>query len=79
MLETFSNLFTFHRFEARGFSFLWQKPLLWLCVACASLITFSYYMISIALVSCVGRRRDLAFNRILLMFSGFVVLAGPWS
>jgi hypothetical protein len=76
MRETFSNLLRSIASSRAALSFLWEKPLLWLCVAFASLIASSYYMILIALVSCVGRTRDLAFNRILLMFSGFVAACG---
>ena len=55
-------------FELHGHCLVCQRPLLWLYVASVSLVTFSYYMISIALVNFVSKRRDLAFNGVRIMF-----------
>jgi hypothetical protein len=49
--------------KPHGHCLLCPRPLLWLYVASVSLVTFSYYMISIALVNFVPKRRDLAFKR----------------
>jgi hypothetical protein len=63
-------------FEPHGYCFLWTRPLLWLYVISDSLITVSYYSIPIALIYFVRKRRDLAFNRVFLMFAVFIIACG---
>ena len=76
MFETLSNFFTSEGFEPHGHCFLWQRPLLWLYIASDSLIAISYYLIPVALVIFVRKRRDLAFNWMFLMFSAFIFACG---
>ena len=76
MFETLSNFFTSEDFDPHSHRFLWQGPLLLLYVASDSLIAISYYIIPVALVIFVRKRRDLAFNRMFLMFSAFIFACG---
>jgi PAS domain S-box-containing protein len=76
MLETFGHFFSSVGFEPHGHCFLWTKSLLVLYVFSDSLIALSYYMIPVALMMFVRRRRDLAFNWVFIMFSAFIFACG---
>jgi two-component system, LuxR family, sensor kinase FixL len=76
MLEKLSDVFSSTGFEPHGHCFLWTKPLLLLYLSSDSLIALSYYMIPVALIIFVRRRRDLAFNWVFIMFSAFIFACG---
>ena len=76
MLETFSSLVIPPGFEPHGHCFLWDRGLLSLYVVSDSVIALSYYLIPVALVTFVRKRRDLVFNWVFLMFSAFIFACG---
>jgi PAS domain S-box-containing protein len=59
-----------------GYCFLWDPRMVWLHAISDGLITFSYYLIPLALVYLVRRRRDLPFGRMFAMFGLFVMGCG---
>jgi two-component system, LuxR family, sensor kinase FixL len=76
MLGALNNLFASVGFEPHGHCFLWDKTLLQIYVVSDSMIALSYYLIPVALVIFVRKRKDLAFNWIFLMFSAFIFACG---
>lgn len=76
MFEKFSDFFSTAGFEPHGHCFLWTKSLLLLYLSSDSLIALSYYMIPIALMLFVRKRRDLVFDWVFVMFSAFIFACG---
>ena len=62
MIETLSNFIAPAGFELVGHCFLWDPALLWLYVSSDSVVALSYYMIPIALLSFVRKRRRCSFR-----------------
>src|SRR5260370_23588407 len=59
-----------------GFCFLWNPALLRLHVVSDSLIALAYFLIPLALVRIVNKRRDIAYNSIFFCFAAFIVACG---
>jgi two-component system NtrC family sensor kinase len=59
-----------------GFCFLWNPELLWLHVLSDSLIALAYFLIPVALIRIVRKRRDIPFNAIFFCFAAFIVACG---
>ncbi|MEH2122784.1 MAG: PP2C family protein-serine/threonine phosphatase [Nostoc sp.] len=70
-----SELLTFY-FIPHGHCYLWKPGLVSLHVISDALIALSYYSIPITLFYFVNKRKDLPFNWIFLLFSGFIVACG---
>jgi hypothetical protein len=45
-----------------GFCFLWNPELLWLHILSDSVIALAYFLIQVALIRIVLRRKDIPFN-----------------
>ncbi|MEW6303880.1 MAG: histidine kinase dimerization/phosphoacceptor domain -containing protein [Verrucomicrobiota bacterium] len=75
MLEFIRNLFT-SDFMPHGHCYLWQPGIVWLHVISDSFIALAYYSIPLTLVYFVGKRRDLPYPWMFLMFGGFIVACG---
>ncbi|OLP20144.1 hypothetical protein BST81_01540 [Leptolyngbya sp. 'hensonii'] len=75
MPEIFQTLFD-HHFIPHGHCYLWQPELVGLHLIGDILIAISYYSIPLALLYFVGKRGDIPFNRIFLLFSAFIVACG---
>jgi C4-dicarboxylate-specific signal transduction histidine kinase len=72
MIETMrSSLFMPH-----GMCFLWQPGVLGLHAVSDTIIAVSYFMIPLALIYFVRRRRDLPFNWMFVMFGVFILGCG---
>jgi C4-dicarboxylate-specific signal transduction histidine kinase len=72
MIETMrSSLFMPH-----GMCFLWQPGVLWLHAVSDTIVAVSYFMIPLALIYFVRRRRDLPFNWMFVMFGVFILGCG---
>ncbi|MDP9088232.1 MAG: PAS domain S-box protein [Pseudomonadota bacterium] len=70
-------LFSSSDFMPHGMCYLWQPSTLWLNVVSDGLIAASYYAIPLALLYLVrGRRAELPYRGILLMFAAFILLCG---
>jgi signal transduction histidine kinase len=63
-------------FMPHGMCFLWQPGVLWLHAVSDAVIAVSYYLIPIALIYFVRRRRDLPFNWMFVMFGVFILGCG---
>jgi len=59
-----------------GHCLLWRSDLLLLHVGGDLLTSASYFVIPAALVVLIRKRDDLAFDRVFLMFAGFIFLCG---
>lgn len=63
-------------FMPHGYCYLWNTPLVWLHVACDSLIFLSYLSIPFTLLYFIRRRRDLPFNWMFVCFGTFIIACG---
>ena len=63
-------------FMPHGMCYLWQPEVLWLHAASDTVIAVSYYLIPIALVYFVRKRRDLPFNWMFVLFGIFIFGCG---
>lgn len=59
-----------------GYCLAWSPPLLWLNVVGNAVIGVAYFSIPLALYTVTRKRRDLRFNRIMLMFAAFIFACG---
>src|SRR3981081_1614858 len=75
MTEFFRNLFA-SDFMPHGVCFLWNAGVLWLHAISDTIITVSYYLIPLALVYFVRKRKDLPFHWMFLMFGLFIFGCG---
>jgi signal transduction histidine kinase len=76
MLDRFGSLFSSSSFLPHGYCFTWTPTLLWSMVGADAVIAAAYYSIPLALIVLVRKRRDLSFNWLVLMFSGFIFACG---
>jgi PAS domain S-box-containing protein len=63
-------------FIPHGDDYLWQAGLVWLTIVSDSLIAIVYYVIPLALLYFVKKRRDLLDSGLFLLFSGFIISCG---
>src|SRR3954447_670051 len=75
-MAALESIFGSSGFEPHGWCLLWQPELLALHVFSDAAIAASYYIIPIALVYFVSRRKDLAFSWIFWMFALFILACG---
>jgi C4-dicarboxylate-specific signal transduction histidine kinase len=75
MTDFFSKLFT-SDLMPHGVCFLWNPGIVWLHAISDGVIAVSYYLIPLALVYFVRRRRDLPFHWMFLMFGVFIFGCG---
>ncbi|MEH2324658.1 MAG: PP2C family protein-serine/threonine phosphatase [Nostoc sp.] len=75
MWQLGSELLTFY-FIPHGHCYLWKPDLVSLHIISDALIALSYYSIPVTLFYFVSKRKDLPFNWIFLLFSGFIVACG---
>ena len=76
MLDQLARQFASSSFLPHGYCFTWTPALLWSMVGADAVIATAYYSIPLALIVLVRKRRDLSFNWIVLMFSGFIFACG---
>ena len=75
MIEFLSNLFA-SDFMPHGHCYFWRPEILWLNVGSDLGIGLAYFTIPLALLVFVRRREDLAFRRVFLLFSAFILACG---
>ena len=63
-------------FMPHGYCYLWNPGLIWLHALSDGLIAVSYYLIPVALVYLVRKRRDLPFHWMFIMFGLFIFGCG---
>jgi len=71
LIKLFSSDFMGH-----GYCYLWKPEIVWLHAISDSTIMLSYYLIPLALVYFVRKRRDLPFHWMFLMFGIFIFGCG---
>lgn len=75
MSQFFDKLFS-SDFMPHGYCYLWDPQIVWLHAASDGLIGLSYYLIPLMLLYVVGKRTDLPFNWMFVMFGIFIVSCG---
>lgn len=75
MHDFLQNLFS-SDFMPHGYCYLWHPDILWLHAISDGLIALSYFVIPLALVYFVRKRRDLPFHWMFLMFGVFILGCG---
>lgn len=70
------NWFIPEQFMPHGHCYLWDPFLLRQNVVSNALVGLSYYCIPLALIYFVKKRKDVQFDWIFLMFSGFIFACG---
>jgi two-component system sensor kinase FixL len=73
--EFFERLFS-SDFMGHGYCYLWKPEIVWLHATSDALITLSYFVIPVALVYFVRKRRDLPFHWVFFMFGIFILGCG---
>ncbi|MDT0596400.1 GGDEF domain-containing protein [Glaciecola petra] len=63
-------------FMPHGHCLLWRADLLFLTLVGDGLTVIAYSLIPIALIYIVKKRIDLKFNRVFLLFAGFIAFCG---
>lgn len=76
MLTSIMKFFSSDTFMPHGHCYLWRPDILWLNVGSDALIALAYFIIPLALIQIVRKRRDLAFNWVFMMFAAFIVACG---
>lgn len=75
MIEYLTQLFS-SEFMPHGHCYFWTPSVLWVHVASDATIALSYYSIPVALVYFVHRRKDLAFDKMFMLFAAFIFACG---
>jgi C4-dicarboxylate-specific signal transduction histidine kinase len=75
MIEFTRNLLA-SDFMPHGVCFLWNPGIMWLHAISDAVIALSYYLIPLALVYFVRKRRDLPFHWMFLLFGVFIFACG---
>src|SRR5271154_1558757 len=75
MLDFFRKLFTAD-FMPHGYCMRWSPDVIWLHVSSDALIALAYYVIPLALIYFVRKRKDLAFQWMFVLFGVFILACG---
>lgn len=70
------KLFSSHDLLPHGFCYQWKPALLWLHAISDTLIALAYFLIPVALIYFVRRRRDLPFSWMFVCFGVFIAACG---
>jgi signal transduction histidine kinase len=76
MNKTLMDWMATEGFLPHGYCFQWSPNLLGTMVAADTAIALAYFSIPVALLSLVRQRKDLRFNWIFVLFSGFIFFCG---
>ncbi len=63
-------------FMPHGYCYLWKPDLVGLHIIADALTGLSYYSIPIALMYFLSKREDIAFSRLIFLFSAFILTCG---
>jgi signal transduction histidine kinase len=75
VLDFFRKLLTAD-FVPHGYCMRWSPEVIWLHVSSDGLIALAYYIIPLALIYFVRKRKDLAFNWMFVLFGIFILACG---
>src|SRR6266478_3047249 len=70
------KLFSSHDLLPHGFCYQWKPALIWLHAMSDILIALAYFLIPLALIYFVRRRRDLPFSWMFVCFGIFIAACG---
>src|SRR5713101_1858428 len=70
------KLFSSHDLLPHGFCYQWKPALIWLHAMSDTLIALAYFLIPLALIHFVCRRRDLPFSWMFVCFGVFIAACG---
>jgi PAS domain S-box-containing protein len=70
------KLFSSHDLLPHGFCYQWKPALIWLHAMADILIALAYFLIPLALIYFVRRRRDLPFSWMFVCFGVFIAACG---
>ncbi len=70
------NFFATQGFMPHGMCLLWKPAVLWTMVAGNAVIALSYFMIPIALIYLITKRKDIGFKWIFVLFGIFILACG---
>ncbi len=70
------KLFSSHDLLPHGFCYQWKPALIWLHAMSDTLIALAYFLIPLALIYFVRRRRDLPFSWMFVCFGVFIAACG---
>lgn len=76
VIEVIDNFFQTQGFMPHGMCLLWKPSILWAMVLGNAVIAFSYFMIPVALIYLVLKRRDIGFKWIFVLFGAFILACG---
>ncbi|MFB2892950.1 GAF domain-containing protein [Aerosakkonemataceae cyanobacterium BLCC-F50] len=76
MLELWNHFLHTRSYIPHGHCYLWQTPLVGLHLVSDALIAVAYFSIPAMLMYFVGKRRDISFSRVFVLFSTFIILCG---
>lgn len=76
IIEAITKFFQTQGFMPHGMCLLWRPAILWTIVTGNAVIAFSYFMIPIALIYLVLKRRDMGFKWIFVLFGAFILACG---
>ncbi len=72
----FANFFSSSYYMPHGYCYLWQTPLVGLHLVSDALIAIAYFSIPVMLIYFVGKRSDIPFSKVFVLFGAFIVLCG---
>lgn len=75
MLKFFGDLFATD-FVAHGYCMRWASSVVWLHVVSDAIIALAYFVIPVALILFVRKRKDLAFHWMFVAFGIFILACG---
>lgn len=75
-MREITQIWLFGQYIPHGHCYLWQTPLVALHVLSDAFIALAYYLIPIFLIYFVRQRQDVPFQRILVLFSAFILSCG---
>ncbi|MEC4804877.1 MAG: ATP-binding protein [Jaaginema sp. PMC 1079.18] len=70
------NIISPDQYMPHGSCYLWQTPLIWLHVLSDSFVAIAYFSIPLLLFYFVLKRQNTPFDRVLILFSTFILSCG---
>lgn len=76
VMEAIDNFFQTQGFMPHGMCLLWKPAILWTMVIGNAVIALSYFIIPVALIYLILKRRDIGFKWIFVLFGLFILACG---
>ncbi len=76
MASILDELFTHGTYIPHGHCYLWQPELLWLHILADGFTALAYYSIPALLIYFVRQRPDVGLNKLIWLFSAFIITCG---